>query len=1514
MSTFQSKLLTAYQALWRSPQTPCRLAYTWPLFSLFIGLVRGLLLTRYHAWCHRGCSYSLPWNVVLLIGFTSPFVLSATFVLTAPYVQPLPLVQFAPSVSPTGFAQNDLHFITTSIGLTSQPQKQTGQIELIHWDFDQETDTPRIPDGVTIRGSFYSVGVKRAAYASGSPGKAASASQWTPALGSAWIIRFSTSGYEQLRLNAKQYSSATGPAAFHLHYSLDSLLWKPLAEVALKSSFASNFTSEGLALPAELNHREKVWIRWQVKSPTAVNGNTISAAGTSRIDEISLKGFVFVQGLAELPNTPSSELTLTTRTDSSLSLRWKPGSGYRRLVIGLRDSLQRCTPSHQISYDPASEDEARRTLVGGCPVLYNGGATQYHSTSLKPLSLYGYAIIEYNGLPGREHYRWQDAPRVFVKTRAKAPKAAEAPTIAELTIDEAYLRPPITAPADLRLVFSTQAPTPEQQLSLEKDRYVSADTTGLSPVVAKDTLIRIPRSATSLLPLWYWTVSGPPGDRSPQQELPDSIMIPWPHLQPSGLMALWTFDQEQLLPETSYPDFEASGLEVTGAAISGFTTGYAGKAVSLNQWSSGLATKAWSIHIPSIGLDRLTLAFRIISSASGPFRFRFECRVQNKRLFQGGVYEAAADWKSSRLHQIELPAACMQQVEVQLALVLADTQARNGLPISNSGTLRLDQVSLEGSYREHALPLLLPPQITRLDDHGVLWSAQLGSTAGKMIQERYVELRRPPSEQVAKPVLESLVQRTTLPLIPRVTSGTFTSLTPGSPHSLQHCVSLNGSPVCSPKTVFTTPYAIPPRPEPYALSIHENDSISLHIDARAQQLWMTWTSPEDPMPSATDSLTVFCSPGTPCVAMDTLSTGNPYGRGRLQPGQSYRLWVLASNGSIGRHRYSRPPHAYLDIRMPPLPPPTQGIRELVVAEQTFDQLLLRWQSAEPLSVLVLACPDSLDPARPQDDLRYSFDARFTRAGRIGAHTYVLYDGEATDLRVFDLPLQTSWSLIVVPYAARHGAVSYAWEHRTRLKVQTFPDPRRQTITAREMLAWPLDTPFHTLGTVLWQDAASLILRTRDGNFRLEHPSGRWKLRAGDSLAVRAMRQTGGIQIQYLLNVGTSRSQVKPFTATAAHSRELLESKALLALGNVLGPAGNQVSVSSELRFWQRGAPRRALVVTGPDKVLSALYQTPAPVQEGALIGIPLLQPGHTMGKVAGQAAESYLLPDLCYDRAESMSGSSSGNSSNNISGIRASALATIVGANTQDAEREPLRLWIPDTEHHLPYTARPTPLRTPNLNQIFSWSSQTDDTISFSWQPFQMVRPYDQYPDSVQRQWQLRIRHQQFPSMQWTSTNTSTTTLDRSARELFTSLAPRDSLGAILEWSVVPYVVSHHHGIITLPTTPWQSFLVYRLRVTGLDTDDPTSSGLPTHWKLSPAYPNPFNPVTQFKLSAPRPEPISLRVYDSLGRYVQQLFEGSIPTGEHHFVWDAASQPSGVYFIRLISPRIMLTRAVTVIR
>ncbi|MBU1984079.1 M6 family metalloprotease domain-containing protein [bacterium] len=83
--------------------------------------------------------------------------------------------------------------------------------------------------------------------------------------------------------------------------------------------------------------------------------------------------------------------------------------------------------------------------------------------------------------------------------------------------------------------------------------------------------------------------------------------------------------------------------------------------------------------------------------------------------------------------------------------------------------------------------------------------------------------------------------------------------------------------------------------------------------------------------------------------------------------------------------------------------------------------------------------------------------------------------------------------------------------------------------------------------------------------------------------------------------------------------------------------------------------------------------------------------------------------------------------------------------------------------------------------------------------------------------------------------------------------------------------------------------------------DDDAAMNVPHEYYLSPNYPNPFNPLTTIRFGLPVSSNVSLRVFDISGREVAVLLDGFFPVGHHRIVWDAAGQPSGLYFLVLRS-------------
>ncbi|MBO6574423.1 MAG: hypothetical protein JJ896_03320 [Rhodothermales bacterium] len=99
---------------------------------------------------------------------------------------------------------------------------------------------------------------------------------------------------------------------------------------------------------------------------------------------------------------------------------------------------------------------------------------------------------------------------------------------------------------------------------------------------------------------------------------------------------------------------------------------------------------------------------------------------------------------------------------------------------------------------------------------------------------------------------------------------------------------------------------------------------------------------------------------------------------------------------------------------------------------------------------------------------------------------------------------------------------------------------------------------------------------------------------------------------------------------------------------------------------------------------------------------------------------------------------------------------------------------------------------------------------------------------------------------------------------------------------------------------------------TGTGVDDQLDR--PAAFRLSPSYPNPFNPQTTIPYYVDRATKVNLSVYDQLGRRVATLVDGSVGPGHHEVLFIAGGLPSGTYYSVLRAAGSLTTRALTLIK
>ncbi|MFN3908110.1 MAG: M14 family zinc carboxypeptidase [Flavobacterium sp.] len=205
---------------------------------------------------------------------------------------------------------------------------------------------------------------------------AISSTGWNSGSGTkAWVVEFSTTGRNNITVSSVQRSSTSGPKDFKLQYRIGTGSWIDVP--AGNIMCADNFTAGLLVnvpLPAACNNQSSVSLRWIMTSNTSVAGgsNIVQSAGTSRIDDIVIKGTPDFT----LPSYNNIEVTGNEYLVTGLN----PNTTYYYRVRGAKDAYL------------SSFSNTRSVTTRQSPVIWNGSTW---SNGTGPTATLG-AIIQGN--------------------------------------------------------------------------------------------------------------------------------------------------------------------------------------------------------------------------------------------------------------------------------------------------------------------------------------------------------------------------------------------------------------------------------------------------------------------------------------------------------------------------------------------------------------------------------------------------------------------------------------------------------------------------------------------------------------------------------------------------------------------------------------------------------------------------------------------------------------------------------------------------------------------------------------------------------------------------------------------------------------------------------------------------------------------------------------------------------------------------------------------------------------
>jgi len=82
----------------------------------------------------------------------------------------------------------------------------------------------------------------------------------------------------------------------------------------------------------------------------------------------------------------------------------------------------------------------------------------------------------------------------------------------------------------------------------------------------------------------------------------------------------------------------------------------------------------------------------------------------------------------------------------------------------------------------------------------------------------------------------------------------------------------------------------------------------------------------------------------------------------------------------------------------------------------------------------------------------------------------------------------------------------------------------------------------------------------------------------------------------------------------------------------------------------------------------------------------------------------------------------------------------------------------------------------------------------------------------------------------------------------------------------------------------------------------------PTIFSVAQNFPNPFNPVTSFRVTLNSEENVTIKVFNTLGSLVKEERKGRLEKGVHTFSFDGKDLSSGVFFYRVEAGRSVITK------
>ena len=205
---------------------------------------------------------------------------------------------------------NDGGFKATCQVAVSQPLVQP---TIVGWDFKNKTLKPssgiaaNLSQQISREGGYVGVYDYSIVGVQGAGDFSCSTIGWDNGVNTKyWIINFTTTGYNNLKLSSVQRASENGPRDFVVQYRIGNAgVWTNIISVVDATDWIKGTVSK-TSLPKVCENQPLVQLRWLVASNTSVLLNTIAPVNSGQIDEITVVGDATLVGSGLSGNSVTS--------------------------------------------------------------------------------------------------------------------------------------------------------------------------------------------------------------------------------------------------------------------------------------------------------------------------------------------------------------------------------------------------------------------------------------------------------------------------------------------------------------------------------------------------------------------------------------------------------------------------------------------------------------------------------------------------------------------------------------------------------------------------------------------------------------------------------------------------------------------------------------------------------------------------------------------------------------------------------------------------------------------------------------------------------------------------------------------------------------------------------------------------------------------------------------------------------------------------------------------------------